>query len=423
MFWNKKAAPARSASADPNASILKRFANMALGKTTYAAGQKAERAMDHIVVYRCLDKIGLTMQGVRWYVERDPDVPKSFRTNEKTVAALEAMFQAPNSDLNAAFMRYWMAITYAAFGRVPLKAGTNADGIPNALYTLDPRLTEPKRSASGEIFEFTYGNGADAIRIPSRHKARKNANGDPTEGFAFEIRKPTLSGQIGSKVNTPLNAIGLPAEVVTLLLQRAWDTASGHPNSKYIIGVDKTLTEPQKKTLQEAVESRTVDHEESGNVLILGNTSVQVHKLDNNLADIHSKMPLDDMSRHIAGAFGIPVALLGFSGADGSKFANNYTESRRSFYEDTIIPGYCVPFADGINQGMMPEGYVMRFDLDAIPALQDYRVTRAKELTAVGFLTNDEKRELCGYPKLADGQVLPNTTAPSNTEPSNPPSQ
>ena len=46
-------------------------------------------------------------------------------------------------------------------------------------------------------------------------------------------------------------------------------------------------------------------------MLFLYNTDVKVHKLDNQLGDIHSKLPLDDMTRQIAGVFGVPVAAPG----------------------------------------------------------------------------------------------------------------
>ena len=56
------------------------------------------------------------------------------------------------------------------------------------------------------------------------------------------------------------------------------------------------------------------------------NTDVKVHTLDNQLGDIHAKLPLDDMTRQIAGVFGVPVALLGLGSADAAKYASNYVE-------------------------------------------------------------------------------------------------
>lgn len=431
MRWNpfstKSRAPERNASDDPNARILKRFTRTGRPSATYNEVLEAQAAMCHIVAYRCLDKIATTMQGCTFYIERDPEVPKSFRTNAKTIERLEAVLASPNANMNGRQLRYWLALSYAAFGRIPLKVGVAASmRVPNGIYPLEAGLTEALYNNAGEIYAYKYGKDSDALTIPSLSKAERGrdeeGNSYPKGAFAHEIVKPGLTGfstfANKRRNNTPLNAIGLPASIVTLLMQRAYDTASGHPNSKYIVATEKTLTEPQKDSLKEQFGDREVGEEESGNVLILGNTKVQVEKLDNNLADIHSKMPLDDMSRQIAGAFGIPVALLGFAGADGSKFANNFTESRVSFFEDTMIPGYIEPITGGLTECMCPEGYVVRADLDSIPALQDKRATRAKELVDIDFLTIDEKRELCGYGKHKPGTLpLPGKTPTSTQTP------
>ncbi len=207
----------------------------------------------------------------------------------------------------------------------------------------------------------------------------------------------------GRNHNT-LGAIGLPAAVVEMLLQRAYDTASGHPNTRYIVTAEKTLTNKQKDAVKEHIENSGPGGEEAGNILFLYNTKVEVHKLDNDLSDIHSKMPADDMTRMIAGAFGIPIALIGLGAADGAKFAGNYTESRRSFWEDTIIPQYLTPIAGGLTTALCPPGARIVFDLDTIEAIIESRAARAKTIEPVTFLTNDEKRELAGYPPLTDEQ-------------------
>ena len=67
-------------------------------------------------------------------------------------------------------------------------------------------------------------------------------------------------------------------------------------------------------------------------MLFLYNTDIKVHKLDNELGDIHSKLPLDDMTRQIAGVFGVPVPLLGLGSSDAAKFTGNYAESRLASY-------------------------------------------------------------------------------------------
>ena len=120
-------------------------------------------------------------------------------------------------------------------------------------------------------------------------------------------------------------------------MQRAYDTASGHPNIKYVITSDKTLTKQQVDALKEHLERPNPVNWSRGNVLFLYNTKIEVHMMDNKLGDIHSKIPLDDMTRIIAGVFGVPVALLGLSNADSAKYSNNYEQSRLALWQDTIV--------------------------------------------------------------------------------------
>lgn len=436
-FFNKgREIGGRKPSDDPNATILKRFSNFARPSASYAEALEAQAAMHHIVAYRCLDKIATTFQGITFYIERDPNVAKSFRTSDRKISQLQEVLINPNNNMNGAQLQYWISLVWALYGRIPLKVGvSSAEARPNGIYPLNPGLTEELVNRAGEIYAYRYGKGTDAVEIPAMRKVQRTTRGSndergefPSVAFAHEIVRPNIHGVTGvrNNNNSALKAIGLPASVITLLLQRAHDTASGHPNSKYIVATEKTLTEPQKGELRNQFEGREVGEEESGNVLILGNTKVQVEKLDNNLSDIHSKMPLDDMSRHVAGAFGVPIALLGFAGADGSKFANNYEESRLSFYEDTIVPGYCEPIARGLTEIMCPEGYVVKADLDTIPALQDRRAKRAKDLESISFLSIDEKRELCGYGPYKDSGTpggklpQPRNTTPVQDPPTNP---
>jgi phage portal protein BeeE len=91
------------------------------------------------------------------------------------------------------------------------------------------------------------------------------------------------------------------------------------------------------------------------------------------------------------------VALLGLGAADGAKFASNYKESRTAFYEDTIIPEYLTPIAEGLTEALADDGLEVVFDHDSIPALQYAKAERAVKVSKIDFLDDNEKRELCGF--------------------------
>ena len=180
-------------------------------------------------------------------------------------------------------------------------------------------------------------------------------------------------------------------------MQRALDTASGHPNVKYVITAEKTITRQQKEALTKHLEESGSGGEHSGEILFLYNTDVKVHTLDNQLGDIHAKLPLDDMTRQIAGVFGVPVALLGLGSADAAKYASNYVESRLRYWQDTVVPCYLVPIAAGMTQAICPPGARISFDLDAVPALWEGRANLGKTLSQVTFMSNNEKRDILGF--------------------------
>lgn len=422
--FTRKAAPVREESADPGRPGAYRRGQVAI--ISYSDVVSADAALKHPVIARCLNIIASAVQSVGWFAEEDPNASTEERAGKtRIIASLNSLLQSPNDRMTGELFRYWMAQNYALFARVPFLVGTGAAGGANAIYPLDAKLVTAVNNDRALIDHYEYGVGASEQRLvyPIRRKAADKP-------YVYDIARPkldgTFSGNTVESANNVLCSIALPAQIISLLLRRAIDTASGHPNTKYLVIAEKTLTKRQKEELAAHVESMAPDQENSGNVLILYNSNAQVHKLDNSLADIHSKMPMDDMTRLIAGALGIPIALVGIGAADAAKFAGNYAESRRVFWADTIIPGYLVPFATGMTQAICPPGVRIRFDYDTIDALRDHNITNAQKLETVSFLSNDEKRELCGFEKTNEAantavpsrapQAAPNTQPTSQTE-------
>lgn len=368
--------------------------------TTYKDQLDATEAMLHPIVFFCLNKIATSFMSVPWYATEDTSLPINDRASKSAIKEMNKLLNDPNLSLTAAQLRYWIALNFACFRRVPIKVGIGVSGTPSGIYPLATKHTKVTFDAKSMPINYVYGSGSSETILPTKDRA----NG---KSYAYEICHPSLNGTTDPvDMMTPLRAIGLPAQVMRNLLQRAVDTAEGHPNMKYIISAEKTLTDAQQNAVQEFIDDTATGMTESGNILVLHNTVIKVDKLDNDLSDIHSKLPLDDMARVVLRNFGIPVALAGLGAADGAKFANNYEGSRAAFWEDTIIPEYCAPVQDGLTKALCQPGMVIRFDYDEIAALQYARALRVKELTNVTFLTVQEKRELAGYGAIPEGQQL-----------------
>lgn len=380
---------------------------------TYETAVKSANALDHPVIYRCVNKIATSVGFVEWYAEIDPDY-KGAKATDEQVKQVQNLLDNPNDGMTPQQFRYWMALCMALNARVPYLVTQSSTRIPHGLYPLDGQNLERNINATGIAESYTYNTGDVKKVYKAGSVVRRNESSDP---FVEEMYLPNLSGFNYKGVDaSALRAMGLPASVITYLMQRCVDTASGKPNVDYIVSTERTLTIEQEDALREKLDESKTGGESSGDVLILHNTKVNVTELKNDMSDIHTKVPVDDMTRMIAGLFGIPVALMGLGAADGSKFAGNYVESRLTFWEDTIVPGYLTPMQGSMTKAICPPGVRVRCDLDSIPALQAGRASLAKELSSVQFLTKNEKRELLGFSKRTDGDVY-DVTNPGQQQP------
>jgi hypothetical protein len=421
--FRQKARPVRNILEDPSRHVLKMFASGTRRGVTYENLLAAERAMSHPVVFRCLHKIALAVQDVPWYIEQDPN--SKDKLNKELAKKVQDVLDHPNDTMSASQLRYWLGLNKAVYGRYALKIGALTTGGPNAIYPLSQGQFKTKFKSNGTIDKYVYGNNSEES-LQTRRQVDPKFDGTFKQAFGYEYVTPSVEGlmdplrMVNGKNNTPLNAIKTPADIIQLLLERAHDTASGQPNVKYVISGEKTLTSDQEDELEAEFDDHKVGEEESGNILFLANTSVKIDTLKNGMEDIHTKIPMDDMCRMIYSNMGIPVALAGIGSSDAAKFAGNYEASRRSFFEDTIIPNYLGPIADGMTEAFCPPGGKIIFDLDAIPGLADARANKAKTLQGVDFLSKPEKRILCSFPateeKYNDGSSQAGTGTGTQSE-------
>lgn len=389
MFgWFQKAAPQRTADEAPRTPRAVFYKN-SQAVVVYDNICKVQAALQHPTIQRCLRMICRAVQVVDWYVEADDS---GDRASNRIIRDLNDLLKSPNDDMTPAQLRYWLAFSLGTYSRAAFKVGKGVGSAPNGIYPLDAKYLKTKVDDRGKIRRYIYGTSGNEQEFPSQRYAGDGA-------FAYQIRPPSLSADPSSDLDilNPLNGIGGPARVIDALLQRTLATAQGHPNAKYIVSSEDDLTEEQLDELDEYIESHEAFGERSGEIMFLRGAKVQVHRLDADLSDIHSKVPMDDMTRMIFGMYGIPIALAGLGAADAAKFTSNLAESRSMFYNDTIVPEYLSPIAEGMTRAICPPGARVRFDLDSLPALLPSRIEAASQLDKVSFLSNEEKRKMIGF--------------------------
>jgi HK97 family phage portal protein len=106
-------------------------------------------------------------------------------------------------------------------------------------------------------------------------------------------------------------------------------------------------------------------------------------------------------AREVALAFGVPPMLLGLPG--DNTYAN-YAEAHRAFYRLTVLPLVSKTLAalSGWLPGWYGERFSLKVDYDNVPALAEEREALWRRIETATFLTDAEKRQLLGLPRLSE---------------------
>lgn len=414
---NANRAPARNPNADPVKDMRGFWVNGidGLAPVSYEQIFKVQYALRHPAIFRCVDKIASVVQEAPLVARKIPrEEGKNFVRQDATTKALQAVLDNPNDDLNKIQFKYWLSLNLSLFGQMFLKVGRNSMLLPNAVYPLQTHNTTILLTKNGRIrgYRMLTADGLGHSDIPTRKEVEGEELNKTSMGKAWGHHIWRPSEDVLKMQNSPLAAATQPADIIALLLARAKDTASGSPNIRHIVTTDQSTTPEQENSVISLFRRAMPDGDKSGQVGFISGTAVKVIELNNQMMDIHTKLPSDDMFRMVGAIFGVPMALLGISAADGAKFATNFVESRLAFIQDTIIPSYLHPIETGLTEAICPPGYEICFDRDQIQALNDERVNKALKLKDIPFITDQEKRIMCDFPAEPVHGTLPPT--PSN---------
>ncbi|MGB7320967.1 MAG: phage portal protein, partial [Albidovulum sp.] len=118
-------------------------------------------------------------------------------------------------------------------------------------------------------------------------------------------------------------------------------------------------------------------------------------------SDMEFQKTKEAAAREIAVAFGVPPMLMGIPG--DATYAN-YQEAHRAFFRLTVLPlasrvTAAVSYWLSTHLGEVVE---LRPDLDQVPALAAERDQQWQRVGSADFLTEAEKRNILGLPRLTD---------------------
>lgn len=185
-------------------------------------------------------------------------------------------------------------------------------------------------------------------------------------------------------------------------LARNWNKellANGGQPSMFL-KTDKPLTDPQRSRLEALVREKSLNEKGMPWVLEGGleMKPMQLNAIDMAWVDANKLS-----AREISIIFGVPPEIMGDS---ANKTYNNYRESRKALYEETIIP-HLELFKEEFNNWLVPffgNDIELDYDVESIGALQEDSSLAWEKAEKAKFITIDEKRNLVGYDDLPNNE-------------------
>jgi HK97 family phage portal protein len=347
---------------------------------------------NNVAVYRCISMIARACAGIEWelYLKRNGSKPTELENHD-----LIKLFNSPNPlQARATFIESVVAYyfltgnTYVEVNRPDMKRP------PTELWTVKPNNISIVPNSLGypakyvlKANQVTREWPVDFVTMQGNllHVKSFNPNDlwfglSPLEAAMISLSQ---NNQIQRWNLSMLQNNATPSGVLKV------KSSDSNPNG--------SLTEEQFTRLQGEMNEKYMGARNAGRPMLLeGNLEWQSISLSPKDMDFIKNKEVTAID--ICQVFGVPPEMLGL----GQKTFNNYEQARLAFYEETVLPMMDILQTE-FNKWLVPmfeknaTSYELKYDKDDIEALavkRESKYTMVKDLT---FLTQNEKREACGY--------------------------
>ena len=285
-------------------------------------------------------------------------------------------------------------------------ANTGIQSFKHNLYRLRPDRVTTKLDAGKtriEAYEYKPDSHKDAVVF----RAEDVMHGwlidplDDTKGFA--------------PISVASSSVALSNDA------RVWNASlmANKGQHSNLIKVNGDMAPEEEKALRESFTAKYAGKDNAGKSIVIRNGDIDVQPLNLNPADVQwiegVKLTLRDMST----ALFVPSVLL--NDTENNTYSN-YSAAVRIFYTMTVFPLLDM-LCDDLTWFLVPrfgDGIRVRYDRDAVPALQPSREEKWQQVQNAEWLTINEKREHLGWGKLddpaADMVWIPATMVPLGEE-------
>ncbi|HEY0114668.1 MAG TPA: phage portal protein [Allosphingosinicella sp.] len=279
-------------------------------------------------------------------------------------------------------------------GNAFVAVAQDAEGAPAELFALRPERVKVEADAAGWPAAYVYKAGAAERRYPALDPL-----GRP--GLVHLRAQHPIDDHYG------LGCLGAAASAVAVHNAAArWNRAlldnAARPSGALIYdpGDGTVLAPAQFERLKAEMEAQFQGSSNAGRPMLLeGGLKWQAMSLSP--ADMDFVEIKAAAAREIALAFGVPPMLVGLPGDNAYA---NYREAVRSLWRLTVLP-MAGKILDGLAAGLGAwwPGLRLAVDVDQVSALHADRSELWAQVSAADFLTNEEKREMLGFARVAEG--------------------
>jgi HK97 family phage portal protein len=355
-----------------------------------------ETYLKNVIAYRCIHDIAQACAEPRCELHRDIG---NGNTELVTDHEINDLIKRPSPDSSWAKLIYRMAAFLAMTGNTfpeRVKLQTRASAYPSELYCLRPdRIKIIMNDNTGRIKQYKYSTNAGSEYFDV----------DPITGdcdlLHISFFHPTDDFWGASPIEPASRDIDAHNDATD------WNLAmirnQGRPGMVFTLVGD--VSDDDFDRIEKQIDQKFSGPQNAGRPIILtGDNGTKAEPYTLKPSDMEWTEGNRELARKIALSFGEPPMLLGIP---GDNTYSNQKEARLAFYEGTVSFYLNFIYSELNHWTFQSKDKLMfKYIIDDLPAMEPRWESRWKRATEADFLTLNEKREMTGYEKIDDGDVI-----------------
>lgn len=348
---------------------------------------------ENLIIHNCLNLLGNTVANIDWYVEVD--------TSNKTVEVSKKLLEEANravqssikfKGLTPASFKARLVRLYALTACVPIKV--QKDDLTKLFTSVE--LLDEHQVTILQDGKISVLNGDNSSVKPSIYNSETLDPYKKLKTYVFFIKAQSIlrNDYLGSSI---LYSILPYVRILNNINRQIYNASKKNIAGKVLLTYDQQLGEKSRTAIANSLQNFNYYN-------LLSSKDINYEFLPSEFSNLQDLLKGDYYAKNIASAFGITPMLIGI-GDNLAKYKDNPEEMRKSFYQETIIPKYLSHLEEVLSKHLLPMGLRLRFDIDSIPLMQEFRALGLSALDKVTSLTINEKRSIYDFPEIDSTEV------------------